>query len=524
MMKKNFKCLLGLTLSAAMVIGMTACGNEPVKESETQVVSKETTAVKESETQQVEEGVTYPLDTDETFTLWSHRLDLHPDCKDYTESPFHMGLIENTGVNIEFLFPTKGQTDKEAYNLMLTEIELPNIILASTSNSELSDFYNDGIIYDLTPYLEEYAPDYWAYLTAPGNEDVYRGAKTSDGKILAFWSARESQWGNVFCGPMIRQDWLDECNLDAPVTLEDWEHVLTVFKDKYNATLGFEASYLTNILFASGTGAMGTGAGNGYYVDDNGELQVVWMQPEWKEYMEVLIRWYDAGLIDQDSVTMDMAACRTKAANNQIGASWGAMSRMTNFINDAKANGSSANWVGVSYPRVAEGEPTSMILWGNILQATGAFITTSCPEEQLITAIKFLNYGYSEEGIMYHNFGTEGVSYTIDEEGNAQWTDVVLNDPQGLGTAVYKYSGASEAPMSIQLTQLVRLRNSEETSAAVDIWMENTNAGKHFVPSITLTDEEKLDYTDKFTAIKTYVNVTLFQSCFCFFSSRIYTV
>ena len=75
MMKKTFKRLLGLTLSAAMVIGLTACGNEkqPVKGSETQVVSKETetTPAKESETQVVEEvGITYPLEWLESCSKW----------------------------------------------------------------------------------------------------------------------------------------------------------------------------------------------------------------------------------------------------------------------------------------------------------------------------------------------------------------------------------------------------------------------------------------------------------------------
>ena len=319
MMKKTFKQLLGLTLSAAMVIGMAGCGNDtPTNNTETQVVSKETetTQAKESETQVVEEGITYPLDTDESITFWTHRAVVNDEYADYTESPYHTGLMERTGVNIEFMFPQKGQNQNEAYNLLMTEDVLPDIIQKATNNSVLSELYRDGVIYDLTPYLEEYAPDYWAFLTAPGNEEVYRQATTSDGKILGFWGLRETDWSITYMGPMIRQDWLDECGLKAPVTLEDWEGVLTAFKEKYNATFGFQASYLKNVLMASGTGAYGTcgGVSGTYYVDDNGKVQIICFQPEWKEYMEVLNKWYEAGLIDNDSVTMDTASVRTKAA------------------------------------------------------------------------------------------------------------------------------------------------------------------------------------------------------------------
>ena len=514
MMKKTFKQLLGLTLSTAMVIGMAGCGNEPAKESETQVVSKETETTKtmESETQVAEkEEITYPLDSDETITMWTQRLTLNDDYSDYKESPFHTGLAKNIGVDIEFSFVQKGQPSAEAYNLLMTEDVLPDVINYATNNTALTELYNDGIIYDLTPYLEEYAPDYWAYITVPGNEAMYRKIVTSDGRILAFWGLREagSDFGITYLGPVIRKDWLDECGLQAPVTLEDWENVLTTFKEKYNAALGFASTYLTYTLFASGTGAYGTGglgAAQLLYVDDNAKVQFACMQPEWVEYMEVMNRWYEAGLIDNDSVTMDAASVRTKVANNQIGASWAPLSQLSNFAVDAEVNGNGAEWVGVSYPRTAAGEATNMIQYGSAVLSGAAFITTSCPEEKLITVIKALNYGYTEEGMMYYNFGKEGETYTLDGEGNPQWTDLVLNDPQGVSACMSKYTGAHSAPISAQLDHFVKLKNTEAATEAVYTWTENTDVRKHYYGGGELTEDEKLAYTDKFAAIQTYVN------------------
>lgn len=512
MMKKTFKRLLGLTLSAAMVISMAACGNEkqPTKESETQVVSKETetTAAKESETQVVEETeITYPLDTDETVTLWTHRYTVNGDYSDWKESPFHTGLIEKTGVNIEFRLPMTGQSTNDAYNLLFTEDVLPDVITKATNLTVLSELYEDGLIYDLAPYLEQYAPDYWAVLQA--DKDLYRKASTSDGKILCFWSLRGSMWGTVSTGPQIRQDWLEEQGLKSPVTLEDWEKVLTVFKEKYNATLGFQASSLKQVLFASGTDAYFTGSNGGdgmYFIDDNGELQVTYLQPEWKEYMEVLHRWYKNGLIDNDSLTMDAKAVRTKAANNQIGASYGAMSQLTNFNTDAEKNGTGAKWVGALNVRSEEGKAPFNSQGGNSrLISTATFVTTSCPEEKLITVLKLLNYGYTEEGMWYNNFGTEGVSYTKDANGNPQWTDLVANDPQGLGNAVNKYSGASAAPIGIQMDEFVRLKNAPVAGEAVDLWVQGYDIS-HKYSLGDLTEEESLIYTDKATALDTYIN------------------
>ena len=290
------------------------------------------------------------------------------------------------------------------------------------------------------------------------------------------------------------------------MTLEDWEEMLTKFKEKYNATLGLGSGQFTGAnLFQSGTGAYGNLAA-GWYVDDNNTVQFKTVGPEWKEYIEVLNRWYENGLIDKDSLTMDNTALRTKALNNEIGASFVPMSQLTNIIIDAENANPDAEWIGVEYPRTAEGEPTCFIQtlaskWAN----TGSVITTSCPEDRLITALQFLNYGYTEEGSMYWAYGEEGVSYTLNDKGEVEWTDLLLNDKQGINDAVRKYTGSANSPISIQMSRFVQLKNSQECTDAVYKWIDNSNARAHYLPGVQRTDEENLTYTDKYAAITSYV-------------------
>ena len=505
MMKKNFKQLLALALSAAMVIGMVGCGNEATKNTETQAVSKETetTQTKESETQTqvVEEELTYPLDSDETITMWTHRLTLNSDYKSWEESPFHTGLSEKVGVKFEFSFPNEGQSSTDAYNLLMTEDVLPDVIFRAENNTNLTELEADGVIYDLTPYLEEYAPDYWAAITS--NPDIWRQVTNVDGKVLGFWAIKDEPV--ITGGPQIRKDWLDAQGLQVPVTMEDWENVLTVFKEKYNATLGYASTFFNTAFFASGAGAFQTSQCK-YFIDDNGKVQAAVLQPEWVEYMKILNRWYEAGLIDNDAVTMDVASVRTKAANNQIGASWGALSQLTNFNADAEATGSGSEWIGVSYPRSAAGEPTNWIEASGLVITSAACITTSCPEDKLITVIKALNYGYSEEGAMFWNFGEEGETYTLNSAGEPEWTDLVLNDPQGLNGAATRYGGAASAPIGYQLSTFTKMKNSQAAADAIDVWRDNTEAYDHYLQGMALTTEESAVYTDKQNALSTYIS------------------
>ena len=110
-------------------------------------------------------GDTYPIDTDKTITWYAQGgLNTHELSADWKESPFHTGLIRETGINIEWMFPTTG-TDGGVYTntLLADPTKLPDIMQGYFMDSA-SQYLDEGVIWDLTPYMEEYAPAYYAFL------------------------------------------------------------------------------------------------------------------------------------------------------------------------------------------------------------------------------------------------------------------------------------------------------------------------------------------------------------------------
>lgn len=106
-------------------------------------------------------GDTYPIDTDKTITWYAQGgLNPHEKFADWKESPFHTGLIRETGINIEWMFPTTG-TDGGVYTntLLADPTKLPDIMQGYFMDSA-SQYLDEGVIWDLTPYMEEYAPAY----------------------------------------------------------------------------------------------------------------------------------------------------------------------------------------------------------------------------------------------------------------------------------------------------------------------------------------------------------------------------
>ena len=431
MKKKWLSRTLSLMLSGILVAGMLAgCGekqesSQPQSQEKSEA-SKESSSAPAStpeaskEVEEVEE-ITYPIDDAEKLSIFVHSgASIHASFASVDDAPWHNALEKNTGVDIDWRFPAAGADINTALNLLWQDTELPNIVTGACGTmSNLITWYEDGLIYDLTEYLPKYAPDYWEYLNLPENAEEKMKVQTDDGKFLAVHSFLEKEEINTYLGPVIRQDWLDECGLKAPQTIEEWEKVLVTFKEKYNARFGFFMSrYNTGGGISSGTGAHAALKTN-FYLDENNKVCLGNSGTEWKAVLEVLNRWYDMGLLDPDFATANDAAMRTKVANNEIGVSYTAISQLQNWMVDAEASGTGAKWVGFEYPATEVGAP---ITYSNIsrgkLTNYSAAITTDSSEEELITALKMLNYGYTEEGLLFHNFGEEGVGYVKDAQGN----------------------------------------------------------------------------------------------------------
>ena len=446
----------------------------------------------------------YPLDTDETISIWCSApggriTALHSSYTSYDESPFHIGLEEMTGVKVDWRAPAAGTDQTQAFNLMLNSDTLPDIICWDLF-SVAPQYIEEKIIRDLTEEMPLYAPNYWALLQE--NEHYDKSMKTDDGQYYGFGSFRESTWSATYIGPVIRKDWLEEQNLSVPETMDDWDKVLRTFKDAYNAQFSFAMSRI-NPGFASGFNAY-TSFRPTIYVDDDQKVQFAMAQLEWKEYMAQLHQWYVDEIIDPDSVTLDDAGVRTKVINEKVGASVTAMGQITNWVNDAEASGSDADWSGAPYPVQNKGDIPCSIQGEDTVAVVEAAVTTSCPDEKLETVLRWLDYGYSEEGYMYWNYGKEGQCYTM-VDGVPTYTDVLTKDPEGLNAVLAKYVGTTGRGLAVQAENMVRQKNVPVAVEAVDIWTSENRWSEHQYPDgCSQTAGESAEVSSIYSPISTY--------------------
>ncbi|MGI6107552.1 MAG: hypothetical protein ACOX8B_06415 [Lachnospiraceae bacterium] len=489
-MKKRVMAAMGIALAATMTV---AGGSGIFADEET------TEASDESYTS--EGGITYPIDTDAEVSWYAQdALIPHEKYADASESPFHIGLAKHLGVTIDWSFPTTGSDGGSYTNTLLADPEsLPNIMYAYFM-ANADQYIDDGIIWDLTPYIEEYAPDYYAWLQEDPTRD--RAMKTDSGRYYCFGFFREDGgWNDTYQGPVVRKDWLEECGLEVPTTISEFENVIRVFNEKYGAT--FDSAYAVRWKQMGVTGAFGA-YGNalvdsswGWYIDDDGKVQLAQAQPEWRDYMSWLNKLWEDGLIDQDIMSEDDTTIKDKIHNGQCGISLTSMGQMNNWNKEEVAAGGEEIWEGIPYPTADDGSISS-VFGGPGIGTSTTVITKTADEETMKLCLQMLNYAYTDEGRLYWNYGDEGVSWEYDENGVPQFTSLVTDDQDT--DPMTKYNGATWNGPDIQLTNLLYLKNSDAAIAANDTWYyiypddmeKNTEvtSGWKWPVGVTFTTEE----------------------------------
>ena len=454
----------------------------------------------------VSAGDTYPIDTDITVSFYAQDwLKPHDMYADWTESPFHLTLAEETGVTVEWLFPTAG-ADATAYtNTLLSDpATMPNIMTAYMMD-DAQDYIDRGIIWDLTDYIEEYAPAYWAFLQA--NPTYDKAMKTDAGQYYTFGFFREDGgWNDTFIGPVIRQDWLDEQGLDTPTTIDELENVIRVFNEAYGAKFTFTMSRFGSTGISGAFGAYG--ASNMQVYIDNGEVKLAQYQSEWRDYMTWLNKLWEEGLLDQDSLSETDTTIKTKVHEGKVGVSLTAMSQLNAWNNEEIAAGREACWVGLQYPTGNDGTLTMVFGGPGISNVSTVISKQSTDEETLKVCLQFLDYAYTEEGNYFWNFGVQGTTWDFNADGEVEYLPEVVADNVGVNDYTVRYGGTTWAGPCIQATKLLYLKNSQWAIDANDTWFyknEDVTSAWKWPIGPTFTVAETTELSDIKSAISTYI-------------------
>lgn len=407
----------------------------------------------------------------------------------FNDSLFYQELEKRTGVHIEFEHPAVG-SEGEQFNLLVASGKFPDMIeynfLSYPGGPEKA--LADNVIIELNDVIEKHAPNLNKYLNE--NPEMKKQVSTDSGKMYVFPSIGIGNHG-VTLGLILRKDWLDELNLETPQTVEEWTNVLRAFKEKKGATAPL-TMLLGNFLGTQQfNGAYGVGTE--FYMED-GKVKYGPIEPGYKEYLALLNSWYKEGLLDPDFATQDGAGLDAKIINGNAGAFLAAIGGgMGKYLPALQEKDASYDLVGAQYPVLNKGDEPSIITTSYEFRGQGSVAITTSNKHVEETA-KWLDYYFSEEGHMLKSFGVEGLTYK-DENGYPKYTDLIMNNPDGLSIAdaLAKYlrvvspsiGFVGDSRFSEQYTSRPQ---QQEASATFSQYQQN--AYKTRLPLISHTPEE----------------------------------
>ncbi len=459
-------------------------------------------------TSQVDQNLSdYPVQSEDTLQYWvALNGNVAANYKTLNETPWAAEMEKETGIHVEYVHPAIGKHD-EQFSVLIASNSLPDIMEYEWYKypGGYQKAMNDDLVLDLTPYLDTYLSDYNKVISDEKYSPYIRQSMiTEDGQFFGAYSLCDLGDVNIksVYGPIFRQDWLEELNLEVPETIDEWTTVLTAFKEKKNVTkpLVFIYEYLGFYSILCGT----YGVKQEFYPID-GKITYGPMEQGYKEFLTQMNDWYKKGLLDNSFASCDEESRNDAFLNGNCGVTYGFLGgNVVRWEGELQVKDPNAKLAVAKHPSLKKGEPCELAYTGNNYgRGAVAVITKDCKNPDL--AAKFLNFGYTDQGSLLYTFGIEGTSYTI-QDGEPAYTDLVKNNPdQSFAQILPSYTKTYAGPMEIHHQYYKEYYGNPKQIDAIEKWGES-NGEKYDMPYVSVSAEEADELAGIEAKLKQYVD------------------
>ena len=533
-MKQNtIKKLLSLGLASVLTMSLLAgCGNtdESNKVSESNV--SESTSVEDSKSESSQTSV--EVEEEPVVIEWlAYNTYAQPD----PESEVVKAIEEKFNVEFEFWFIDDQKWD-EMLGARLSSGEMPDVLKIKNS-ANIPTYVKQGILAEITDEMKAQMPTFMSYFEeadVDGNAllDAYY-----EGKQYMWKTPGSKQYPTVL---VWRTDWLEAVGIDSiPSNIKEMEEALYAFKnndpdgDGAKDTYGMSNTVMNAVFGAYGAIPLkeyrGTGTQNLFYTKKDDKVVFACTQPEMKEALTTLQKWYKDGVIDPEFVTGENTAgyWATSQAfeNGKVGVTGMANANHWNppLTEEATQGGQCYEGFIALNPDTVWGETIDIgpaiegpegasgtHCWSTFSN-WGYAITTQCAEdERKVAAVCAMMEAYAsdKEYATLARYGIEGKHYQISEEtGNPVRIEPYTKNTEYIAEGIgvfgdFSYNDFWENPDSA----INQFRAKYETPGYQDLLVPSTEAANQYLTDLKtftldayikiITGEESVDYFDTF--------------------------
>ena len=533
---KQLKSVLALILALALLVScFAACGGndsgsagDSSGSSESSPVDSEPSESNESSEDGADEGETntpasdvyegevngqtYPLTEEKvTLTMWYPNAGSMGELADFNDGEFWKWYEEKTNVHIDFIVPASG-SESDAFQLLFASSDMPDMIEHNPNGQKYRGgedaAIEDGYFVDVAEHLD-WVPNYVSWLHS--HEDWGKACYSDTGKLYAMWGVWRTinpEGALADQGLSIRKDFVDKVKMEVPTTYDEWETVLTAFKDQ----LGIEAPFYTS-KYGIDNGEFMAGYDTApYFYQRDGKVQYGPMDDQYRDYLGLLHDWWEKGLLDKDFATRTsggITADNDMMLNDKVGSLVDYGTRMSDTYITRGATNPDFYTVAAPQPKKSAGDPDPawrMYDAGSDRMTTRA-VSFNAESENLELAMRWNDGFYAEDIFLNANYGLEeqeGTVWFAAEDGHRIGDyDFRYSNPDGISSAtVLVQFWTKNPPVRVEAAQIEQSDQNKQDSYQVWSQYEPT----HFLPvRLTNTAEEGTQFASKYTDIETYV-------------------
>ncbi len=518
MKKRLLAALLAMTMVAALAV---SCGGDEGSSSGSGSSNDSSTASTVDDSVEPLTEITLPI-VEETMSFSEWRAWSNDYVSNYGEILGIQEIEKLTNIHVDYTC-VPSTAAKEKFGLLLASGEYPDMIEGDGGNvvypGGLDAGIGDGVLRDMTEMVRVYMPNYRTLLE--DYEDIKRIAITDTGKNGAIYMIRADVDGHTqtvavrnepaWCGMAIRQDWLDELNMEVPTTIDELYDVLVAFKDNYGAWMHlYQDGTMGNDYILSAFGV----TQDFYMVDGGTEVAFGPSTDAYKQYLELMRDWYAEGLIDPDFASTNSTAILTDNeyyANDKCGVGMVFQGTCGAYhLQNGYTDNEDMYLEPIVAPVLNEGDEV-VTTYQSAVACNPQMITSSVTDEELPILAQFLDWHYTYDYAVIQGYGVEGTTYTIDEnsEDYFVYTDHIIHpETEGMTITAARYLeslfnnvGYMDWTSGFSLYEVT---GNDWSAKAYETWEKQTD--KIMVPlNASFTADESQEYQNLFVDIESYV-------------------
>lgn len=339
---------------------------------------------------------------------------------DISKAPIVLKVFEEAGVEPDWQL-VDYNTYEETAAPIISSGQTDADIIRIPDNDPNQVYIKSGLFVPLDEFFD-YMPNYTKWLSEHTIEKAELTAE--DGHI--YYVPGTNVADDYQPCLMYNRVWLDKAGIEAPDNLDDFVEMLKFFRDNDmngngDASDEIPMSIMAEFIPYMFGPAFGLDLVSGFQAGDDGRVTYAYADSEnYKKYLEFLNGLYKEGLLEADYASLDRDKVIDRISNDLTGVafdfSW-AMSMMYSNVlpyYDGTADTAFAGAAPLS------GEKKGFYVGRNSLAGMFGVSTKS---NQIELAVKFLDYAMSEHCQDYYQWGFEGESYVVNEDGSRSYTE-----------------------------------------------------------------------------------------------------